>query len=320
VRPLPDDLLGGPFTLDSARRLGVTDRMLEGGRFVRLFPRVYRLAQHEMTERDWVTAARLTLPADTYLTGITRIQQLGLDLGPRRPLRFVVERDLHVHLEGVFLHRTKRLPPHDAQDVTPAAAYLAYCARARVIDAIQVGSWLLRHLHVNVAELTALALAEPWRDGAHEALWMLDHLDPDARSIKESETLAVLTFAGLPRPEVNRALGAVSDALLIGDLWYEQWGIVVEYDGRQHQLDRAQYNLDIERYALLRRAGVRYVQVTSEKLQHPRTLVGEVFRELLAAGYDGPVPEFGETWRVLFSRVREVVGPRDPRTDGRAVA
>ncbi|MGZ5405291.1 MAG: hypothetical protein ACXWDL_11635, partial [Nocardioides sp.] len=84
------------------------------------------------------------------MTGLTRIQELGLDLGPRWPLRFVVEGDLHLAVEGVFLHRTKRLPPDAHGMATPAAAYLAYCRRARVIDAIKVGDWLLHRCHMRL--------------------------------------------------------------------------------------------------------------------------------------------------------------------------
>lgn len=291
--------------------------MLEGGRFVRLFPRVWRVRNHVMAENDWVAAAALALPADVHLTGITRIQALGLDLGPRRPIRFVVAGDLHLALEGVFLHRTKRLPPTDDVGVTPAAAFLAYAARARVLDAIKVGDWMVGEGHLAIEDVRALALAELWRDGAHEALWVLDHVDGRSRSVKESETRAVLVFAGLPQPEVNIAVDLGNDARAIGDLVYRRWLLVVEYEGSQHQKDRDQYVSDLDRYALFRAHDVRYVQVTHEKLSHARTLVGEVFRELVAAGYDGPPPVFGDTWKQLFQPVSScVIGPRRDRVTG----
>ena len=68
----------------------------------------------------------------------------------------------------------------------------------------------------------------------------------------------------------------------------------------------------------MRGAGIRYVQVTHEKLDHaPKTLVGEVFRALMAGGYDGPPPSFGEQWRAaLRPRRRSAVGPRRDRIAG----
>lgn len=313
MRTLPDELLTGPFTRQRALALGVSSRMLEGDRFVRVFPRVWRATDHILSPAELVTAAALALPAHVQLTGITRIQQLGLDFGPRTPIRFVVAGDLHLALAGVFLHRTKKLPPIDDVGVTPAAAFLAYAARARVVDAIKVGDWMVSAGHLAIENVRALALTEPWRDGAHEALWVLDHLDGRSRSVKESETRAVLVFAGLPRPDVNGAVDLGDDATAIGDLVYRRWGLVVEYEGGHHQQDRTQYVSDLDRYALLRAHKVRYVQVTHEKLSHAKTLVGEVFRELVAAGYDGPPPVFGPNWRRLFQRVSIVIGPRRDR-------
>jgi hypothetical protein len=311
MRAIPEELLIGPFSSATAQALGVTSRMLQGARFVRIFPRVWRHRDHEMTEDDWIRGAVLTLPPHARLTGITRIQQLGLHYGPRRPIRFVVEGDLHLAPPEIFLHRTKRMPPADEHAVTPAAAYIAYCAKARVIDAIKVGDWLLHRNHITVVEVRSLALAELWRDGAHEAIWVLEHLDPRARSVKESETRSVLVFAGLPRPEVNVPVPVGRNVELIGDLVLRHWCVVVEYEGSQHQTDRAQYVADVDRYAMFRRSTIRYVQVTHEKLAYPRMVVGEVYRELVDAGYDGPAPDFGDRWASLFGRLSVAVGRAD---------
>ena len=244
------------------------------------------------------------------------IQQLGLDFGQVDPIRFVVQGDLHIAMDGVFLHRTKRLPPVDDIGVTPAAAFIAYCARARIIDAIKVGDWLLHRGHLTIPEVRALALRELWRAGAHEAIWILEHLDGRARSLPESEVRALMVFAGLARPEVNVAIDDGPDAQIICDLVFRRWRTVVEHEGAHHQQDRAQYNLDLGRYAWMRRRDVGYVQSTHEKLRHPRTLVGEVFVELRSRGYDGPPPSFGDRWLALFAKISTVLGPRHRRVSG----
>lgn len=307
MRPIPEPLRHRPFSRSEALAHGVTPRMLTGQRFVRVLPTVFRARDHVMSEDDWFAAALLALPGHVHLTGISRIQRLGLDVGPRLPVRCVVEGDLHLAYKQVFLHRTKRLPPTDTDGVVPAAAYIAYCRQARVVDAIKVGDWLLHHAHMTVREVSDLALRDPWRDGASEALWVLAHLDGDSRSLPESETRAVLTFSGLPAPGVNRTLRLAEDRVLIGDLVYETWGVVVEYEGAQHQEDRRQYVADLGRYAVMRRHQLGYVQVTHEKLRHARSLVGEVYRELVAHGYDGPPPSFQGTWRMLFVRIHDLL-------------
>jgi hypothetical protein len=308
---IPPELVHGPFTRAQASKLGITNRMLNGPRFARVYPRVWRLTDYEMTEEDWRTAALLALPAKAHLTGISRIQELGLHYGPRLPIRCVIQGTLHLAFEDVFLHRTKKLPPLDDVGVTAEAAYIFYCVQARVIDAIKVGDWLLHNDHMDLEKLKTLALAELWRPGAHEALWVSNHLNARSRSLKESETRSILEFAGLSAPEVNVELDLAGEATAIGDLVYRKWGTVVEYEGLQHQEDRDQYESDIDRYALLRAHHHRYVQVTNERLQQPRRLVLAVHHELVNGGYDGPPPHFGEQWRMLFLSLRIAVGPRD---------
>jgi hypothetical protein len=266
-----------------------------------------------MTWQHQVDAARLALPPTARLTHVSRIQLLGLDHGPRLPLHFVVQGELHLALEGIFLHRTKALAPVDRHGVTPAAAFVAFCSTARVLDAVVVGDWLLHHGHMTRSELIDLALAAPWRDGADEAVWVVDRLDSRSRSTKESEVRAVLHASGLPDAEPNASIALGGDAAAIGDLVFRPWGLVVEYEGTHHQLHRGQYVSDIERYALFRDHGVPYLQVTHESLRRPRTLVGTVFRRLLALGYAGPPPAFGEEWAGLFRPIRAALPPRRTR-------
>ena len=148
VPTLPPELLSSPFRLARSRELGVSRRVL-ARHFVRLHHEVWVHRDRKLSDADRLLAARLALPDRAHLTGITLIQQLGLDFGPRVPSRFVIQGDHHLDLDGVFLHRTKRLPPLGDLGVTPAAAFIAYCARARVIDAIKVGDWLLHGGHID---------------------------------------------------------------------------------------------------------------------------------------------------------------------------
>jgi hypothetical protein len=319
MKAIPEPLLHGPFTRADALAVGVTKKMLEGDRFRVVYRGVWRHRDHEMTDADWVRAARLAMPSQAKLTGISRIQELGLEFGPLLPVRFVVEGDLHLAFDNVFLHRTRKLAPTDDVGIAPAGAFIAYCARARVIDAIKVGDWLLHRGHTTIEEIRTLALSAPWRAGADEAVWVLDHLDRRSRSLMESEVRSVLHFAGLPRPEVNGTVPVRDDVEVIGDLWYAEWRLLVEYEGAQHQDDRKVYLGDLDRYELIRGADIRYVQVTKERLAHARTLVGTVYRQLVAAGYTGPPPEFGTRWQMLFARASTAVGPRRRPDRRRAV-
>ena len=318
MRSIPPELRNTPFTRSEALARGVSKSMLQGQRFVRVHPGVWRHVDHEMSHEDRIEAARLALPSSARTTGLTRLQQLGLDFGPRIPVRYVVEGDHHLAIDGVFLHRTKLMPPTDSVGVTPTAAFVACCAQLRVIDAIQIGDWLLHRGHMTVESLLDLVVTQPWRRGINEAAWVMEHLDGDSRSLKESETRALIVFTGLPSPKSNHAV-TVADSLTIWiDLWFEDWNCALEYEGGHHQTDRVQYIADIDRYTFMRRAQIDYRQVTKERLNAPRSLVRMVHQLLVDNGYDGPPPDFGTKWESLFSRLSRLVERRKPpRTQGR---
>lgn len=315
MQEIPPELLSRPFTRRQAREAGVTDRMLQGRRFMRVLPGVWAVSDLVMTWPQRLEAARLALPDRALVTAETRLALAGLETGRSDVLHFVVEGDLHLDLPGIFLHRTRRLAPSDEIGIGVAGAFIAYCARARVIDAVSAGDWLLARKHVTLDVLRDLALADPWRDGAHEVLWLLDHLTDQSRSVKESELRVLLTFAGLPTPRSNARL-RVEEVLVIVDLLYEEQRLVLEYQGVQHQEDRRIYCADLDRLELLRAHGYGHIEFTKERLAHPRTVVGRVYRELVARGYAGPPPYLDQRWSRLFAPLSAQVGPRHERARG----
>lgn len=304
---IPVQLRHAPFTMNEASRVGVTEKMLRGRSWVRLFPRVWAHADHVMTDLDWIAAAAKSMPARSQMSHLTRIRALGLDVGPLRPFHFTIVGDLHLDVTDIFLHRTELLPPLDDVGLTPAAAFIQCCATARMIDAIKVGDWLLHNRHMTVLEVAELARRDHWRPGALQVRRVLPHLDPASRSLKESESRALVVFSGLPGPEVNVELVVNGRRLGCVDLLFRIWLLVLEYEGRQHAETALQFGIDIARYAGFRDASVEYVQITNEMLQQPRALVMRIYSKLVERGYDGAIPVFGNRWDQLFQPVS--VGP-----------
>lgn len=307
---IPELLLKGPFARRTALDAGVTERVLQGPRFRWLHKGVYCHRDHDMTWDDRVLAAQLALPEGARTTGMTRLQQLGMDVGSRDVLHFVVEGDLHLVLDGVFLHRTVKMPPHDDDGVTVEAAFVALCADARLIDAIRVGCFLLHQGWLDGRLLHDLLVEEPWRRGVPETAYALPLLDDRPRSLPEGELLAYVVFAGLPIPEVNETITLADGTELTPDHWFEDYEVAVEYEGGQHQDDRGQYVADIDRYAAYRRNRVDYEQVTKELMRSPKATVRRVHAALVAKGYAGPVPDFEDAWPLLFRRLEDLVRRR----------
>lgn len=310
---LPSVLLKGPFTTAQAKSAGISASMLRGRSWRRLFPRVWVRVDHVMTPADWVLAGHLTLPPDARLTGITRLQRLGVDHGPDFPLHFVVARDHHIATEGIMLHRTERMPPSGDAAVTPTAAYIAYCAEALVIDAIVVGDCLLREGHMSREGLVELARHDDWRAGSAQAVSIARYLDARSWSPGESMLRAGVIFAGLPRPDLNVEI-TIRGRVVIADLAWLMWKVIAEYEGGHHQTDRRQYLRDIDRYGLVRTTDLRYVQVTKEQMRNLVAVVMKLYDALAEGGYDGPAPEFGRRFRSLYGRI-----PAEPSERRRAV-
>ncbi|WP_210504434.1 hypothetical protein [Nocardioides xinjiangensis] len=313
VLEIPDDFRARPFHRSEALAGGLTRGVLQGRRFRRLHEAVYCHVDHQPSFEDRIAAARLALPVEALTTGITRIQELGIDVGPRAPLHFVVEGDLHLTLHDVFLHRTVKAPPNDGTSVAPEAALLAWCAEARMIDAIAVGCELLRLGLLDLDLLDRLLVEESWRRGVAETSYVLPFLDDRCRSLPEAELLAYVVAAALPTPDVNRAIELAPGVEVTPDQWFGSWRVAVEYEGSRHQEDRAQYNADIDRYAAYRRHGVAYELVTRERLRSPRSVVRTIHRTLVGRGYAGPPPDFGAAWEALFRPLATGARPRTPR-------
>jgi len=281
----------------------MTPRQLDGKHLVKVFPRVYRCRDHVMTDADWIHAADLAVPDRAQLSHVSRLQSLGLDIGEIWPIHFTIAGDLHLDIDDVFLHRTEVLPPLDAVGVTPAAAFVQYCATATLIDAIAVGDWLLHGRHMTAIEVGELSRLQPWRPGARQVRRVLPLLDAGAMSVRESMVRVRMEFAGLPRPEVNVPVVMDGELIGVGDLLVRCVMLVLEYEGRQHAESVQQYNRDITRYAAFRRHGVEYLQVTNEVFQKPKVMIQKIHVRMRELGYDGPAPIFGDRWGSLTAPI-----------------
>ncbi|WP_344200640.1 hypothetical protein [Aeromicrobium alkaliterrae] len=261
-----------------------------------MFPRVYRLATTQLDRAGLIAAAVLALPDDVVVSHMTRLELVGVRLGPPT-LHFTVARDLHRPMDGVMLHRTVKLPPLDRVGASISAAWVQTASTLRPLDVVAAGDHVLRKGLATPESFAAVADLDPWRPGAGRVAQLLPLIDSRSASVQESRTRVSISAAGLEPPEVNASVFDGPQLVAVGDLVGRRWKLLVEYEGRQHALDPQQFAWDIERYRILRQLGWQYLQVTARDLANPVRLVRLVHRALVAQGYDGPPPSFGELWQ-----------------------
>lgn len=300
--PLPPALAGRAFHRDEAIALGVSARMLEHPRFVEEFPRVYRHVETSLDALGLIAGARLALPDDACLSHLTRFVPLGLTFDELLPLRFTVARDLHLQHDRIFVHRTIRMPPHTDGCVDVEGALLMASAELRPVEIVQVADWLLHRGHLDLTRLRALMLDQDWRVARERVERWLPWTNPRAASLPESLVRCIVVAAGLPEPEVNADVHDVRGRFIArGDLVYRWLRLVIEYEGRQHAEDVAQFQRDVTRYGDLRAERWDYLQLTARMITQPRATVLEIHRAMVRAGYDGPAPVFGTVWEQLMA-------------------
>lgn len=130
-------------------------------------------------------------------------------------------------------------------------------------------------------DLLALIHLDPTGRGMRRALELATLADGGAESPQESALRFVLLRAGLPQPDtqvrVDSRLGT-----FWGDLGWERWRTLLEYDGRSKYTGREALIEEKRRHDAIVEAGWRILRVTKEDLRAPSALLTRVSRLLPA--------------------------------------
>lgn len=283
------------ITCKQAHARGITRQQLISGDYRRLFHGVYIPSSEPVTLPTLVAAARLVLPSGSVATSWTALQLAGLDFGPRSPLWFATPPPrCDTVRDGIRVVRRASLA--DAQPVDPVPTALHELLRHESpIDALCVTE---RLMHLGILSSNDL---DRLRDQAtRRQRVVLRDVERGAESVRETIVRMVLNWAGLPHVECNVDIGAGDTWIARVDLVYRLFGVIVEYEGRQHLNDRVQWQRDIERTEQLSAAGFTVIRVTAEHLHDPWTVVTRVEDALRARGYRGARARQTPKWRAAF--------------------
>lgn len=312
-RPMKSNIVGAwPFLRQEGIKAGLTKHHLDGPAYLQLFGSVRVTTRSQLTPEVVARAAVLVVP-----DGVISHQSAARLHGG------VVPEDTSAHVtvararqrrcrEGLVVHvgqnrDTVELGP--IRLTSPARTFCDLADHLSLVDLVVLGDSMV---HRGSLELDALrdAVDEMVIGARTLARRGAEMVRAGVESPMESRVRLMMVLAGLPEPVVNQSIGGVDGRVRYRlDLSYPELRFAIEYDGRQHAEDAAQWGHDIKRREWLNDHGWRLLVLrAADVYDTPWQAVRRIGSTLASRGYDKPLSlqppaEFrvhfpGRPWRV----------------------
>ncbi|BBX71631.1 hypothetical protein [Mycolicibacterium psychrotolerans] len=268
----------------------VTSHQLRS-RYRPIFPNVHAPAGVEPTLRDRTEGAWLWTRRTGIITGLAASALHGarwvdgdVDIEMiyccTRPPRGIVARNERI--AGDEWRRRGGLA------VTTPARTAFDLGRFQRYDALARLDALMRAQPFSVADVMMLTERYRGTRGVARLKAVLPYVDGGAESPRESWWRRLVIDAGFPVPRTQiRVVDDDGRHVRFLDFGWRDYGVAIEYDGEQHQSDRAQYLKDRMVMPVLRRLGWHVLGVVRE--DNPIHVIGELREVMTARGWWGTV-------------------------------
>jgi len=160
-------------------------------------------------------------------------------------------------------------------------------------DLVAVGDYLIWHKHRGANRMARSTLERAFgrwhgrrgRPAISRCLPLVsDRADSRPESIMRMRVLA----AGLPQPAVNLPLYTATGRFLAQpDLSWPQFRVTLDYEGRHHYTDEAQWEMDVARVPRLENHGWAHLRASRSHLRNSSTLLSDLRRRLVHGGWRG---------------------------------
>lgn len=278
---VPIELTHGPFTVEEARRAGLTRNQLESRCWRRLAPATYVWTGLPDSPTLHLAAVRRRLPYPVVFAGRAAAWLHGLDFPPCDPIEVVLPNSCGTAGRVGMLVRRVLLRPGDL-DVKlglPTTSILRTLAdlalRLSLTEAVVAVDSAHRLGLVLPSDLTRWLDDHRGKKGVRRLREVVGYSEPATESPMETRLRMLLVLAGLPLPQVQAKL-VDAGGHLIGraDLYYPQGRLAIEYDGGTHRDSLLEDN---RRQNRLLGAGYRLLRFASgDVLRTPQSVVTEV--------------------------------------------
>lgn len=294
-----------PFLRADGLENGLTDRVLRGPGYRRLFRNVFVSSTSPPTALQRVRGALVLQCGDAWASHVSAARVKGA------PVPTIADEHVSVwHQKLRRHHRGLRCHVGDPTGVVveqgvrvsgDLSMFIELGGQLGLVDLVVVGDWLVRRRGVTPEGLVRACEHSKHRD-SRKALVAARFVRRDVDSPMETRLRMLLVLAGLPEPVVNLVvrddLGAVVRRY---DLAYPLARLAVEYDGRHHVEVMNTWEDDLERKADIDDAEWRLVVVVASGIyKDPLRTLHRVHRVLLARGMPGVPPRLSDDWRPHF--------------------
>ncbi len=280
---IPPQLTKKPFSLEEARKAGVTLSGLRGKAWRHLGAELYCWSGLREDPLLVLTAWRRALPPESVFAGATAAWLLGLDMSPLDPIEIVVRSRAGLSVRYCQISRNDISTVRGLRATTVRRTLIDLCLRLPAVEALVAIDMAVAASLTDPAGLMRYAEASNGRAGARR-LRSLAALAAPAESPMETRLRWLLIQSGLPRPEVQTDLRDSSEQFVgRADLYYTSARLVLEYDGGNH---RERLVEDDRRQNLLINAGYRLLRFTAADIHRQPDVVVAQVREALTPTSD----------------------------------
>lgn len=147
---------------------------------------------------------------------------------------------------------------------------------------------------------------------------LLHLVDGGAASPQESRLRLLFLDMGFPRPATQIPVTDGGQVLRTVDVGWEQFKVVVEYDGDQHRTNRIQYVKDLRVLPRIERLGWTVIRVIKEDVDWG--IVERTYQALVARGWDGKLSPPHSSRAELAAKLQFLCSPLELSRNNRNLA
>ncbi|MGY1738253.1 endonuclease domain-containing protein [Geodermatophilus sp. SYSU D00684] len=279
------------YTAASARAAGLTRARLRGPGFVRLAHDLVVRLDDAIDGRERLALLAGLLPDDAAFSHRTAAALLGahVDLPARAHVALTPRRVLPQRAE--FVVHTRRLAAEDVvvhrglRTTSGPQTWLDLAEHLPPHELVAVGDALARAGHLTPAALARRLERARRVRGVVRARRCAPLLTPASMSRPESLLRYWLLSSELPDPQPQLAVRDSRGRVVAhGDLGYERWRLLIEYEGRHHA-EPGQFGRDVDRYSLMAADGWLVLRFAARHVESPAVVVERTRRALVSRGW-----------------------------------